>query len=69
MVSTELRVRDPRILRWVEIMAHMGAIRGKVNFGDPFFCWLNYQIPMIKDYAYAGTNFSGDLDLPLPLGV
>ena len=23
---------------------------------------------MVEDYAYAGTNFSGDPDLPLPLG-
>ena len=23
---------------------------------------------MVEDYAYAGTNFIGDLDLPLPHG-
>ena len=49
-------------------MAHMGAGRGKVKFGAPFFHWLNDQILMIEDYAYTGTDFRGDPDLPLPLG-
>ena len=47
-------------------MAHIGAGRGKVKFGDPFFRWLRDQILMVEDYAYAGTNFTGDPDLPLP---
>ena len=49
-------------------MAPTGAGKGKVNFGDPFFRWLLEQILMVKDYAYAGTEFSGDPDLPLPPG-
>ena len=44
------------------------ADRGKVKFGAPFFQWLNDQILMIEYYAYAGTDFKGDLDLPLPPG-
>ena len=47
-------------------MARMGAGRGKVKFGAPFFRWLNDQILMIKDYAYVGTDYKGDPDLPLP---
>ena len=42
--------------------------RAKVNFGDPFFRWLQDQILMVDDYAYAGIDFSGDPNLPLPLG-
>ena len=68
VVFTELRTRDPRMLRWVRIMAHIGAGGGKVKFGDPFFRWLRDQLLMVKDYAYAGTDFSGDPDLPLPPG-
>ena len=49
-------------------MACTGVGRGKVNFGDPFFRWLKDQLPMVEDYAYVGTDFSGDPDLPLPLG-
>ena len=68
MVFTELRARDPRMLRWVRIMACTGVGRGKVKFGAPFFQWLSDQILMIEDYAYAGTYFRGDPDLPLPPG-
>ena len=49
-------------------MAHTEAGRGRVNFGDPFFRWLQDQILMVEDYAYVGMNFTGDPDLPLPPG-
>ena len=66
VVFTELRARDPRMLRWVRIMAHTGAGRGKVKFRAPFFQWISDQILMIEDYAYAGIDFRGDPDLPVP---
>jgi len=47
-------------------MARTGAGKGKVKFSDPFFRWLRDQILMVEDYADAGTDFSGDSDLPLP---
>ena len=65
MVFTELRARDPHMLRWVRIMARTGEGRGKVKFGAPFFRWLSDQILMIEDYAYVGTDFRGDPDPPL----
>ena len=37
VVFTELRARDPRMLRWVQIMACTTAGRFKVKFRDPFF--------------------------------
>ena len=49
-------------------MARTGASRGRVKFGGPFFRWLQDQILMVEDYAYAGTNFTEDPDLPLPPG-
>ena len=61
-------MRDPCMQRWVRIMARTEAGRGKVKFDDPFFLWLRDQLLMVEDYAYAGTNFSGDPDLPLPPG-
>ena len=51
MVFTELRVKDPRMQRWVWIMAHTRAGRGLMNFDDPFFRWLRDQILMVEDYA------------------
>ena len=68
MVFTEMRARDPRMLRWVQIMACTRAYRGEVKFSDPFFRWLRDQILIMEDYAYAGTNFNEDPDLPLPPG-
>ena len=49
-------------------MARIGASRGRVKFSDPFFRWLRDQILMVEDYSYAGKDFIGDLDLPLPPG-
>ena len=49
-------------------MARTGAGKRKVKFGDPFFRWLRDQILMVEGYAYVGTDFSGDPDLPLPPG-
>ena len=42
--------------------------KGKVKFGDLFFQWLRDQILMVEDYAYVGTDFSEDPELPLPPG-
>ena len=33
-----------------------------------FFIWLHCQLIMVEDWPYAGTNFMGDPDLPLPEG-
>ena len=47
-------------------MAHTRVGKGKVKFSDPFFRWLRDQLLMVEDYAYVGTDFSGDPYLPLP---
>ena len=38
---------------------------------DPtdFFPWWQRQIVSIDDYPYAGIDFCGDTDMPLPLGA
>ena len=50
-------------------MACIGGGRGNVKFGDPFLRWLRDQLLLVEDYAYAGTDFRGDPDLPLPPGA
>ena len=65
VIFTELRARDPHMLRWVEIMARTGGDKAKVKFEATFFCWLREQILMIEDYSHARTDFRGDPDLPL----
>ena len=47
-------------------MARTGADRGKVKSSNPLFRWLRDQLLMVEDYAYAGTDFSGDPNLLLP---
>ena len=52
-----VETRDPRMLRWVENMACTRGGGAKVKYEAPFFHWLNDQIHLIEDYAYAGTDF------------
>jgi hypothetical protein len=37
-----------------------------VRYDDLFFDWLQGQVLMVEDYAYAGLDFHGDPDLALP---
>ena len=39
-----------------------------MKFDDPFFRWIQDQILMVEDYAYAGMDFIRDPDLRIPLG-
>jgi hypothetical protein len=57
--------RDPWMLRWCQLMAlHVaGPI---IKYDDTFFDWLQPQMLMVDDYAYAGLDFQGDPDLALP---
>jgi hypothetical protein len=48
--------RDPRMLRWCRLMARpvAGLI---VKYNDIFFDWLQTQMLMVDDYAYARLDF------------
>jgi hypothetical protein len=37
-----------------------------IKYNDSFFDWLRPQMLMIDDYAYAGLDFRGDMDLVMP---
>ena len=50
-------------------MARIGGGRAKVKFEAAFFHWMHDQILMIEDYAYVGTNFRDDTNLPLAPGA
>jgi hypothetical protein len=39
-----------------------------VKYDDQFFDWLQNQVVMVEEYAYAGLDFRGDPDLTLPEG-
>ena len=60
--------RDPRMQRWVELMArHVG--QSTIVFSTAFFAWFRRNIFTIDDHAYVGIDFRGDLDLVLPEGA
>ena len=40
-----------------------------IKYNDAFFDWLQPQMLMIDDYAYARLDFWGDPDLALPEGA
>jgi hypothetical protein len=37
-----------------------------IKYDNIFFDWLQNQMLMVDDYAYAGLDFRGDPDLALP---
>jgi hypothetical protein len=37
-----------------------------IKYDDTFFDWLQTQMLMVDDYAYARMDFRGDPDLALP---
>ena len=39
-----------------------------MSWWPEFFIWLRHQLIVVEDWQYAGTNFMGDPDLPLPEG-
>jgi hypothetical protein len=59
--------QDPQMKRWVDLMACHGGVP-IIKYDDVFFQWLRNQLIMVEDYAYAGTDFHGDLGLTLPEG-
>jgi len=40
----------------------------QMSWRPEFFGWLCRQLIVVEDWPYAGTDFTGDLDLPLPKG-
>ena len=66
VVMRKLDTEDPRMLRWVCVMACHGGGGSKVIYISIFFLWLRNQLLMIEDYAYEGENFCEDPELPLP---
>ena len=61
-------VWDPSQWCWVNVMHRLGWGRLANPYPTDFFPWWRRQIIAIDDYPYAGIDFHGDQDMPLPLG-
>jgi len=59
--------REPRLHRWAELMPRGGGGQ-HMSWRPEFFIWLRHQMIVVEDWPYAGTDFTGDPDLPLPNG-
>ena len=61
-------VRDPAQRRWADVMRRLGGGRVANPYPTEFFLWWRRQIVAIDEYPYAGIDFWGDPDMPLPPG-
>ena len=50
-------------------MHRLGGGRVANPYPEDFFPWWRWQIISIDDYPYAGIDFWGDPDMPLPPGA
>ena len=62
------RVQDPAQQHWADAMQRLGGGRVANPYPAEFFPWWRRQIVAIDDYPYAGIDFMGDSDMPLPPG-
>jgi hypothetical protein len=58
----------PIVCRWAVLLQRQGSGRTNESFDDAFFASLSRHIPVIKDYPYAGIDFSRDPEIPMPPG-
>ena len=65
---SRLDPKDPRIRRWVYVMAHHGGGGPKFFYDSAFFLWLRGQLLMIEYYSYEEEDFRENPELPLPEG-
>ena len=62
------KVRDPSQRRWADAMHRLGGGRVSNPYPADLFSWWRRQVVSINDYPYAGIDFRGDPDMPLPPG-
>ena len=60
---------QPRLSKWGDIFLHQGGGDSVQSvYDDDFYFWLEWQLPALEQFPYAGMDFRGDPDLVLPLG-
>jgi len=56
---------DPRLVRWSQLMPRGGAGQ-HMHYPPQFFAWIEFQLLVVDNHAYARMDFRWDPDLPLP---
>jgi hypothetical protein len=54
--------------RLIEVMRRQRGGRVPTPYNEDFLYWWQRQVISLDDYPYAGIDFRGDPDMPLPLG-
>ena len=54
------------MVHWVALMARHSEGGEIVHFPLTYFHWLECQLFVIEDFPYAGMDFHGNRDMPLP---
>ena len=54
---------------WVALIARHSEGREIVQFPSTYFRLLEHRIFVIEDFPYAGMDFHGDREIPLPPGA
>ena len=62
-------VQDSTQQRWENVMCRLGGGRVANPYPADFFPWWWPHIIAIDDYPYAGIDFQGDPNMPLPPGA
>ena len=61
--------REPRMTRWVAVMArHPDEGEKVVRLSEAYFDWLGHQVFSVQDFPYSGIDFRGDPNMVLPQG-
>ena len=63
------RVKEPRMVQWITLMACHSEGVEVVRFTPSYFHWLENQIIMIEYFPYAGIDFRSDREVSLPPGT
>jgi len=59
--------REPRMARWAALMPK-GGWGQQMAWRPEFFIWFRHQLIVVEDWPYAGIDFTGEPNLPLPEG-
>ena len=62
------RPREPRMVRWVALMARHDIEGAEIVRFPPYFHWLERQIFVIEYFPYVGIDFGGNREMTLPAG-
>ena len=58
--------REPQMMRWTRLWYYLGGGPPHHYNKDLFDCWTRVTF-CVNEYCYAGMDYQGDLNLPLPV--